>query len=119
MDIAIHKAIAAVVPNCYGTVAPPEAVAPYAVWQRLGGEDTEYLDAEDAPQVSKVQIQVRIFSADVLEPKTLMKALTDAFRSDDALVIRPIGKWRDDYDHDMNLFVADQDYEAIGYDSLI
>lgn len=114
MDIAIHDAIAAVVPSCYGTVAPPEAVAPYAVWQRFGGEDSEYLDSEDAPQVSKVQIQVRIFSADVLEPKTLMKALTDALRAHEILVFRPIGKWRDDYDHDMNLFVADQDFEVIG-----
>lgn len=114
MDIAIHDAIAAVVPNCFGTVAESGAVAPYAVWQRIGGEDAEYLDSEDAPQVSKVQIQVRIFSADVLEPKTKMQALTDALRAHETLVFRPIGKWRDDYDHDMNLFVADQDFEVIG-----
>lgn len=114
MDIAIHNAIAAVVPNCFGTVAPSNAVAPYAVWQRFGGEDAEYMDPADVAQVSKVQIQVRIFSADVLEPKTLMQGLTDALRSHDTLVIRPIGKWRDDYDHDMNLFVADQDFEVIG-----
>lgn len=113
MDIAIHSAIAAVVPNCFGTVAESGAVAPYAVWQRIGGEDAEYLDSEDAPQVSKVQIQVRIFSADVLEPKTKMQALTDALRAHETLVFRPIGKWRDDYDHDMNLFVADQDFEVI------
>lgn len=114
MDIAIHNAIAAVVPNCFGTVAPPSAATPYAVWQRIGGEDAEYLDPADAPQVSKVQIQVRIFSADALQPKTLMQALTDALRANADMVIRPIGKWRDDYDHDMNLFVADQDFEVIG-----
>lgn len=114
MDIAIHNAIAAVVPNCYGTVAPAGAAKPYAVWQRIGGEDSEYMDPADAPQVSKVQIQVRVFSADALQPKTLMQTLTNALRAHEALVIRPIGKWRDDYDHDMNLFVADQDFEVIG-----
>lgn len=114
MDIAIHNAIAAVVPNCYGTVAPAGAAEPYAVWQRIGGEDAEYLDPADAPQVSKVQIQVRVFSADALQPKTLMQALTDALRANTDMAIRPIGKWRDDYDHDMNLFVADQDFEVIG-----
>lgn len=114
MDIAIHNAIAAVVPNCYGTVAPAGATEPYAVWQRIGGEDAEYLDPADAPQVSKVQVQVKVYSADVLEPKTKMQALTNALRAHETLVIRPIGKWRDDYDHDMNLFVADQDFEVIG-----
>lgn len=114
MDIAIHNAIAAVVPSCFGTVAPPNAAAPYAVWQRIGGEDPEYMDPADAPQVSKVQIQVRVFSADALQPKTLMQTLTNALRAHETLVIRPIGKWRDDYDHDMNLFVADQDFEVIG-----
>lgn len=114
MDIELHEAIAAVIPNCYGTVAPANAVAPYAVWQRFGGEDSDYLDPADAPQVSKAHIQVQVFSADVLEPKTKMQALTDALRTHASLVIRPIGKWRDDYDHDMNLFVADQDFEVIG-----
>lgn len=64
--------------------------------------------------MSKVQVQVKIYSADVLEPKTKMQALTNALRAHETLVIRPIGKWRDDYDHDMNLFVADQDFEVIG-----
>lgn len=114
MDIQLHEAIAAVIPSCYGTVAPPEANAPYAVWQRIGGEDAEYLDPADEPQTSKVQVQIRIFSADVLEPKTKMQALTGVLRQHVSLIIRPVGKWRDDYDHDMNLFVADQDFEVIG-----
>lgn len=114
MDIQLHEAIAAVIPNCFGTVAPAHAVAPYAVWQRIGGEDAEYLDPADAPQVSKAQVQIRIFSADVLEPKTKMQELKTALAQHETLIIRPIGSWRDDYDHDMNLFVADQDFEVIG-----
>lgn len=114
MDIELHEAIVAVIPNCYGTVAPPNAVAPYVVWQRFGGEDSDYLDPTDTAQVSKVQVQVKIYSTDVLEPKTLMNALTDALRAHETLLIRHVGKWRDDYDHDMNLFVADQDFEVIG-----
>lgn len=113
MDIELHEAIAAVIPNCYGTVAPPNAVAPYAVWQRFGGDESEYLDPTEVPQVSEVQIQVKIYSVDVLEPKTKMQALKTALAQHETLIIRPIGSWRDDYDHDMNLFVADQDFKVL------
>lgn len=114
MDIELHAAIAAVIPNCYGTVAPPEAVAPYAVWQRIGGPSEEYLDPEDAPRVVRVHVQIRLFGADVLETKAKMLALGAALRTHADLVIRPMGLLRDDYDHDMKLFMADQDFEVIG-----
>ena len=111
MDVALHAAIAAVIPNCYGTVAPPNAPTPYVIWQRFGGEGREYLDNED-PQVETVLVQVQIFSAGIMEPKTLMPLLTSALRQHLDLTIRPSGHWRDDYDHDMCLFVADRDFEV-------
>lgn len=114
MDQALHDAIAAVIPNCYGTVAPPEAVAPYAVWQRIGGDSSEYLDPADEPQVDKSQVQIRIFCTDVLEPKLKMRALTTALASHEWLVVRPMSGFRDDFDHDMSLFVAERDFEVIG-----
>lgn len=114
MDQALHDAIAAVIPNCYGTVAPPEAEAPYAVWQRIGGEDSEYLDPADEPQVEKPQVHIRVFCTEVLEPKLKMRALTAALALHEWLVVRPVGGFRDDFDHDMNLFVAERDFEVIG-----
>lgn len=114
MDIELHAAIAAVIPNCYATVAEPNAVAPYVVWQRIGGPSKEYLDPEDAPQVVRAHVQIRLFSADVLEPKIKMQALEAALRANADLVIRPMSQLRDDYDHDMSLFVADCDFEVIG-----
>lgn len=111
MDEALHAAIAAVIPSCYGTVAPANAQAPYVIWQRFGGEGSEYLDNEDS-QVETAQVQVQIFSLDIMEPKTLMSQLISTLRQHPDLTIRPSGCWRDDYDHDMSVFVADQDFEV-------
>jgi hypothetical protein len=111
MDEALHAAIAAVIPSCYGTVAPANAPQPYVIWQRYGGEAPEYLDNEDS-QVETAQVQIRIFSNDITEPKRLMPLLLGALRQHADLVIRPVGRWRDDFDHDMNLFSADQDVEV-------
>lgn len=111
MDTALHAAIAAIIPNCYGTVAPANAPVPYVIWQRFGGDGSEYLGNEDS-QVETAQVQVQIFSPDIMEPKTLMPQLISALRQHSGLTIRPSGRWRDDFDHDMNLFVADQDFEV-------
>ena len=108
MDEALHAAIAAVIPSCYGTVAPANAQTPYVIWQRFGGDTSEYLDNEDS-QVDAADMQIRIFSPDILEPKRLMPLLVSALRQHPKLTIRPVGNFRDDFDHDMNLFYADQD----------
>lgn len=108
MDEILHAAIAAVIPNCYGTVAPANASNPYAIWQRIGGDSSEYLDNEDS-QLDSADVQIRIFSTDILEPKRLMPQLVTALRQHPELTIRPLGIFRDDYDHDMSLFSADQD----------
>lgn len=109
MDEVLHAAIAAVIPNCYGTVAPPNAARPYAIWQRIGGNAAEYLDNED-PQVDEALVQVEIFDSDILAPKALMKTLTTALRAHPDLTVRPDGGLRDDYDHDMQLFSAARDF---------
>lgn len=108
MDEALHAAIAAVIPNCFGTVAPANAPMPYVIWQRIGGETSEYMDNEDS-QVDGADVQIRIFSQDILEPKRLMPQLVSALRQHPDLTIRPVGNFRDDFDHDMGLFSADQD----------
>ncbi|UUC92463.1 DUF3168 domain-containing protein [Comamonas sp. C11] len=111
MDEVLHEAIAAVIPNCFGTVAPANAPTPYVIWQRFGGNSSEYLDNEDA-QVETALVQVRIFSTDIQDPKRLMPQLVSALRSHPELVIRPSGGMRDDYDHDMGLFSGDQDLDV-------
>lgn len=109
MDEVLHAAIAAVIPSCYGTVAPANATKPYAIWQRIGGDPSEYLDNED-PQVDQALVQVEIFAAEILEPKGLMNALSTALRQHPDLTIRPNGGLRDDFDHDMQLFSAARDF---------
>lgn len=109
MDEVLHAAIAAVIPNCYGTVAPANAPKPYVIWQRIGGDPAEYLDNEDS-QVDQALVQVEIFAAEILEPKGLMKALTTALRQHLDLTVRPNGGLRDDFDHDMQLFSAARDF---------
>lgn len=111
MDEALHAAIEAVIPNCYGTVAPANAPTPYVIWQRFGGSSSEYLDNEDS-QADAALVQVRIFSPDIMEPKRLMPQLVSALRQHPDLTIRPSGGLRDDYDHDMCLFSADQDFDV-------
>lgn len=113
MDEALHAAIAAVIPHCYGTVAPADAPTPYAIWQRYDGESPEYLDNEEA-QVETALVQIEIFAPDILTPKTLMPALRAALRGHAELTIRPRGGFRDDVHHDMGLFSASQDF-AVSY----
>lgn len=111
MDEALHAAITAVIPNCYGTVAPANAARPYAIWQRIGGDAPEYLDNED-PQVDNALVQVEIFASDIMTPKDLIKALASALRAHPDLIVRPNGGPRDDFDHDMQLFSAAQDFSV-------
>ena len=108
MNEALHEAIAAVIPSCYRTVAPANAPTPYVIWQRIGGDISEYLDNEDS-QVDTADVQIRIFSQDIRDPERLMPQLVGALRQHPELTIRPVGNFRDDFDHDMNLFSADQD----------
>lgn len=113
MDEALHTAIAVVIPNCYGTAAPVNAPTPYVIWQRFGGEGREYLGNEDSQvETVQIQVQVQIFSTGIMAPKTLMPLLISALRQHPDSTIRPSGRWCDDYDHDMCLFVADQDIEV-------
>lgn len=109
MDEVLHAAIAAVIPNCYGTVAPANAAKPYVIWQRIGGDPPEYLDNED-PQVDQALVQVEIYADEILVPKALMKVLTTALRQHPDLVVRPNGGMHDDFDHDMQLFAAARDF---------
>ena len=111
MDELLQEAIKAVIPRCHCPVAPPDTQTPYVIWQRFGGDAPDYLDNED-PQVETAEVQLRIFSDDVLEPKQLMPQLLSALRAHPDLVIRPIGNFRDDYDHDMDLYSADQDFKV-------
>ena len=111
MDEALHAAISTVIPHCYGTVAPANAPLPYAIWQRIGGEAPEYLDNEE-PQLQTATVQVRVYSKEILEPKVLVEQLTRALRQHPDLLVRPNGGFRDDYDHDMELFYADQDFDV-------
>lgn len=113
MDIELHAAIAAVIPHCYGTVAPADAPEPYVIWQRIGGEFSEYLD-NDTSQVDTATVQVRVFSRDILQPKALIAQLCEALRQHPEMVIRPQGGYMDDYDHDMGLFVAEMMFD-VGY----
>ena len=108
MDEALHEAIAAVIPSCYRTVAPANAATPYVIWQRIGGDASEYLDNEES-QVDSADVQIRIFSPDIRDPERLMQQLVRALRQHPDLTIRPVGNFRDDFDHDMELFSADQD----------
>lgn len=110
MDEALHEAIAAVIPSCYRTVAPVNAPTPYVIWQRIGGDTSEYLDNEDS-QVDTADVQIRIFSPDIRDPERLMQQLVSTLRQHPDLTIRPVGNFRDDFDHDMNLYVADLDFE--------
>lgn len=109
MDEVLHAAIAAVIPNCYGTVAPANAAKPYVIWQRIGGDPPEYLDNED-PQVDQALVQVEIYADEILEPKQLMHVLASALRQHPELTVRPNGGMRDDFDHDMQLFSAARDF---------
>lgn len=89
-------------------MAPANAPTPYVIWQRIGGDISEYLDNEDS-QVDTADVQIRIFVCDILDPERLMPQLVGALRQHPELTIRPVGNFRDDFDHDMNLFSADQD----------
>lgn len=109
MDEVLHAAIPAVIPNCYGTVAPANAPKPYVIWQRIGGDPPEYLDNED-PQVDQALVQIEIYADEILDPKVLMRTLTTALRQHPDLTVRPNGGMRDDFDYDMQLFSAARDF---------
>ncbi|RMX06714.1 DUF3168 domain-containing protein [Corticibacter populi] len=111
MDQILHDAIAAVIPATFATVAPPNSPLPYAIWQRIGGDPGEYLDNEP-PQVEHALVQVTVFGLDTASIKLLVHQLTAALREHDYLIVSPDGGFRDDYDSDMELFSAAQDYNV-------
>jgi len=110
MEVALYQALAAICPRTFPTVAPASTVRPYVTYQQIGGQATNYLD-DTQPNLRNAYMQVNVWANDPLEAITMMQQIEAELRSDQNFIARPQGAFRSDYDHDMEVYGASQDFD--------
>lgn len=112
MDEILHAAISEHVNECYAiTATAPPTGDLYAIWWRIGGDPSIYLDNEN-PQVDHAIVQVDVWGNDALRVKHAMQTIKVALHNNNELCIHPVGNWRENYDAEMQLFCASQDFSV-------
>ena len=106
MESDLFNLLKAVCPRVFPDIAPTSTVKPYVTWQQIGGDVLNPLD-NSAPGVRNATIQINVWSATRVEANALMNQIEDAMRPFPA---RPVSASFSDYDHDMLVYSAQQEF---------
>jgi len=93
----------------YPVVADSDAIAPYAVSQRVGGLPMGFL-GDDLPSLKNGRFQVAIWAQTALEAEQLSVLAENVLVSDEELQIEALGQPVDDYDEETHLYGSRQDF---------
>ena len=102
----ITTLIEAICPRVFPVVAPTNTERPYVTYQFIGGEVINPLD-NSAPGKRNVTVQVDVWAETHKSANELIGQIEDAMRP---MPARPVSAAFNDYDHDMNVFSAQQEY---------
>jgi hypothetical protein len=91
---------------------PPDAfdrAEAFCALQRVGGEETWYVEKDTAPSHENARVQIEIYHADILVVAAKMRAVSDALR-ESAWATQPFGAPVDDYNDTLKLAIRRQDF---------
>lgn len=106
MEADLFTLLKTICPRVYPDVAPTSTVKPYITWQQIGGEVLNPLD-NSVPGKRNAVIQINVWSATRVEANALINQIEDAMRPFPA---RPQSASFSDYDHDMQVYSAQQEF---------
>ena len=109
MKVAIYTALATACDRVFPVTVPYGTPAPYIVYQGFGGDVVTFLDNAD-PSLQNRSVQVRVWANDPLEADNVLQAASQALQAATDLIAKPMSAPRDDYDEDMQLYSASQDF---------
>lgn len=111
MKAELRQVILVFCPRVFLSVAPTGTQKPYITFQRIGGDALEYMDNE-APEARNSLVQIDVWSKDPDEADALLEQIKTALRQVEGFTAQPTGEARDDYDHDMEVYGASQDFNV-------
>jgi hypothetical protein len=101
--------IKTVTPRVYPDFAPVSTARPYVTYQQIGG-DVINLIANDSPGKRNAVLQISVWSNTRAEALQISRAIEDAMRASTAFIARPIGAAVCDYDAEIPVYSARQDF---------
>ena len=107
MESDLNTLLKTICPRTFPDVAPSGTVAPFIVWQGLGGESLRFVD-NTAPDKRNTYLQVSVYSTTRLESLNLIRAAEEALCASPAFVAKPQGEPIATYEDDTALYGAIQ-----------
>lgn len=93
----------------YPDFAPTSTTRPYCTYQQIGGDVINPFE-NVVPDKRNSVVQVNVWSNTRMEALSIIRAIEDAMRAASAFQARPIGAAVADYDADIPVYGARQDF---------
>lgn len=98
-----------VCPRVFPDFAPILTPRPYVTWQQVGGDVINPLD-NSKPGVRLPEVQINVWADSRLTAMATIRAIEDAMRAATTFHARPLGDAVADFDADMPVYGARQDF---------
>lgn len=111
LEKKLHTLLVTVCPRVWPGVAPVSTPRPYVTWSEFGGQALEYLE-NTRPDLRNAFVQINVWSSDPQEAIALMLQIDNVLRNASTLLVRPQAAAQTDYDPDMLVHGARQDFSV-------
>ena len=110
-ELAVYNAIKTLAAT-YPDVAPANAVAPWIVYQQVGGEAINWLENTD-PGAERARVQVSVWATTRAQAAQLSLDCESAIRASNNMQAEPIGARVSVYEPDTQLYGCQQDFRVM------
>jgi hypothetical protein len=107
----LYTVLSAVTPQVFPDFAPVDTPRPYATFQQIGGGVLNLVD-NSPPGVRLPDVQVNVWADTRAEAMSVIRAIEDAMRAATAFTAIPSGDAMCDFDADVPVYGAHQDFRC-------
>lgn len=109
MESDLQTLLAGICPRTFPDVAPSGTVAPWVVWQGLGGASLRFVDNTAADKRNTL-LQISVYSKTRSQALQLIRQIEDAITASMPLIATPQGEPASTYEDDTKLYGSIQRY---------
>jgi Asp-tRNA(Asn)/Glu-tRNA(Gln) amidotransferase A subunit family amidase len=109
IEADLFTVLSAVTPRVFPDFAPVDTTRPYVTYQQIGGLPVNYVNQELADNKNG-EFQINVWGDTRMEVSALMLQIEAALRAAAAFVAEPMSQPVSDYDHDVPVYGARQDW---------
>jgi hypothetical protein len=109
LESDLYTILVGVTPRVFPDYAPVNTVRPYVTFQQIGGQAINFVDRL-IPNKRNAEIQVNVWASTRQETLTLIQAIEDAIRMSTAVQGEPLSAPIMDFDADVPVYGAMQDF---------